>query len=211
MDCHRSIDNSTQLDESADTADIDLVPLRYAEELRAIGQALEGRAFTSIELEVTGDGYWVWAETDQSRKADLSFGAIVRQLLPCFGSLLQTKKQAAKRAVEVCYRAEEIQKLIEEGTTQRLVGDAVPDPFTLSSILRQTGAYVDNLDHATLVRIAVKERRVTICYMTGSGQLREFRQDIQFFYDYWVKMYLHRCSRRRSPQCQNHATYLTRH
>jgi hypothetical protein len=207
MDYGRANNNGTKLDEPADTSDVDLITLGYAEELRAVGQALEAQTFISVELEVEGDGYRVRAEVDQSKKADSSFGAIVKQLLLGFGSSLQTKKQPTARAIETRYGAEEIQKLIQEGVARRLDTHTVPDYFSLSHILRQTGAYLDGLYHATLVRVTVKGDWITIHYRNGSGQLKEFTQDIQFFYDYWVKMYLRR-SDRPVPMLSMRPTYM---
>ena len=209
MDYGRANNNGIKADEPADTSDVDLTTLHYAEELRAVGYALEAQRFISAEVEVEGDGYRVRAEVDQSRKADSSFAAIVKRFLLSFGSFLQIKKQRTARAIELRFGAEEIQKLIEEGVARRLDTHAVPDPFSLSHILRQTGAYVDSLHHTTLVRVVVKDGWIMIRYRNGFGQLKEFKQDIQFFYDYWVKMYLRR-NDRPTPMQSTRPTYVTR-
>lgn len=211
MDYGRANNNGTNPDEPASTGDFDLVTLPYAEELRAIGQALQEQGFVSIDLEVEGDGYRVRAQTDRSKKADSSFAAIVKQCRLSIGSLLQTKERATPRSVELRYGAEEIQQLIQAGVARRFDTHAVPDHFSLSNILRQTGAYVDRLDHATLVRVVVKGCWITIRCKNGSGQLKDFKQDIQFFYDYWVKMYLRRSARPPSMLREGHPTYVTRH
>ena len=200
---------ATKLDERVEESDVAFRSARYADKLRAVGQALEAQRFISVELEVEGDGYRVRAEVDQSKKADSSFGAIVKHFLLSLGSLLQTTKQPTDRAIELSYGAEEIQKLIQEGAARRLDTHAAPNPFSLSHILRQTGAYLDGLDHATLVRAAVKDGWITIHYKNSSGRLKELKQDIQFFYDYWVKMYLHR-SDRLAPMLSKKPTYVTR-
>lgn len=201
-----------KLSELADTSDVDLATVRYAEELRAIGQALEALKFTSVavvELEVEGDGYRVRAEVDQSEKADVSFAAITKKFVLSFGFLLQTKKQPTARSIELRYGPREIQKMIQEGASRRLDIHAVPDHFSLSHILRQAGAYVDDFYHATLARVIVKGRWITICYKDSCGQIKELKQDLQFFYDYWVKMYLRR-SDRPVPRLSTRATYVTR-
>ena len=176
MDYGRAIDYGTNPDEPAGTSDVDLITLRYAEELRAVGQALQEQGFVSIDLEVEGDGYRVRAQTDRSKKADSSFAAIVKQFRLSIDSLLQTKEQATPRSVELRYGAEEIQELIQEGVARRFDTHAVPEHFSLSNSLRQTGAYVDRLDHATLVRVVVKGRWITIRYKNGCGELTEFKQ-----------------------------------
>jgi hypothetical protein len=194
MEHGRAANSVTKLDEPADRSVVDLTTLRYAEELRAVGHALEAKKFISVELEAEADGYRVRAEVDPSKKAS-SLGAIVKQFLLNFASLLQTEKPPPARAIELRYGAEEIQKLIQEGLARRLDTHAVPDPYGLSNILRQTGAYLDSLDHATLVSVVVKGRWITIRYKNGSGQIKEVKQDVQFFYGYWVKMYLRRSDR----------------
>ena len=199
--------SATKLDERVEETDITLRDACYAEELRAIGNALEARGVISVEVAVEGDDYRVRAEIDQSKKADSSFGASVKQFLLRFGSLLRTKKQPTARAIELRYGAEEIQKLIQDGVARRLDSHAVPDPFSLSQILRQTGAYLDGLYPATLVRFVLRDRWITIHYKDGSGQLKELKQDIQFFYDYWVKMYLRR-SDRPAPMPSKRPTYV---
>jgi hypothetical protein len=210
MDYGRAKNNGANPDEPASASDVGLITLRYAEELRAVGQALQEQGFISIDLEVEGDGYLVRAERDRSKKTDSSFAAIVKQFLLSFGASLQTKERATPRAVELRYGTEEIQKLIQEGIARRLDTRAVPDHFSLPNILRQTGAYVDSLDHATLVRVVVNGSCITIRYKDGSGQLKNFKQDIQFFYDYWVKMYLHRSNRPEPMLNERRPTYVTR-
>ncbi len=120
MNYSRANNNAAKLDELTDTSDVDLITLRYAEELRAVGQALEEQRFNSIDLQVERDGYRIRAEVDQSKKGDSSFSAIVKQFLLRFASLMQTKRQPAARAIELRYGAEEIPKLIQEGAARRL-------------------------------------------------------------------------------------------
>ena len=187
--------SATNFEEPADGSVDDLTALCYAEELRAIGHALGAQKFISVELEVEGDGYRVRTEVGPGNKAESSLGTVVKQFLLDFGSLLQTKERPTNRAIERRYSAEEIQKLIHDGVARRLDPYAVPDPFSLSNILRQTGAYLDSLDHATLVGVAIKDRWITIRYRNGSGELKELKQDVQFFYGYWIKMYLRRQDR----------------
>ena len=55
----RADHSATDLAESAGESDADLTNTRYAEELRAVGQALEAQSrFFSVEIEVHDSGYW---------------------------------------------------------------------------------------------------------------------------------------------------------
>jgi len=195
MEYGRATNSATNFDEPADRSVAELTTLCYAEELRAVGHALGAQKFISVELEVEGDGYRVRAELDPSEKADSSLADIVKEFLFNFSSLFQVEQQPPSRAIERRYSAEEIQQLIQEGVARRLDSHAVPDPFSLSNILRQTGGYLDSLDDATLVRVGIKDRWITIRYKNGLGELKELKQDVEFFYAYWVKMYLRRSDR----------------
>jgi hypothetical protein len=177
--------SATNLAESAGESDVDLTSSRYAEELRAVGQALEAQGrFASVEIEVQGSGYWVRAEVDESSKAEASFGTILKRT---FRSLVQSDP----RTIELRYSAEEIQQLVQNGQARRRGSNAAPDPFSLSQILRTAGAYIDGLGQTTLIGVVVKDRWITI----RCSQIKESTQDIEFFYNYSVKMYLRRKNR----------------
>jgi len=49
------------------------------------------------------------------------------------------------------------------------------------------------------VGISLKGRWVTVSYQTGEGRLERARQDLEYFYDYWGKMYLRRSNRAKFP------------
>jgi hypothetical protein len=180
--------SATNLAEPAGESDVNLTSTRYAEELRALGQALEAQSrFVSVEIEVQDSGYWVRAEVDDSKEAGESFGTILKRT---FRSLVQSDS----RTIELRYSAEEIQKLVQNGQARRRGTNAAPDPFSLSQILRMAGAYVDELGQTTLIGVVVKDRWITLRY----SEIKESKQDIQFFYNYSVKMYLRRKNRNRS-------------
>jgi len=202
------VDNSaTNLAEPAGESDLDLPSTRYAEELRAVGQALEAQSrFVSVEIEAQGNGYWVRAAVDESKKPGESFGAILKRT---FRSLVQSDKHTTSQTIELRYGAEEIQKLVQNGQARRHDTNAAPDPFTLCHILRIAGAYIDGSGQATLIGLAVKDCWITIRYKNASGQIKELKQDIQFFYDYWVKMYLRRKNRSAPMPSPTNPTYKT--
>jgi len=161
------VDNSaTNLAEPPGEGDLDLTSTRHAEELRAIGQALETQRFISVQVEAQDSGYWVRAEVDNSRNAGESFGAILKRT---FRSLVQSDEQPSSETIELRYSAEEIQKLVQNGLAQRHDASATPDPFSLSHILRMAGAYVDGLDQATLIRATLEDRWITIRYKDGNN------------------------------------------
>jgi hypothetical protein len=44
----------------------------------------------------------------------------------------------------------------------------------------------------TLTGISVEDRWVTVRYKTAEGRIEHAKQDVAYFYNYWVKMYLRR-------------------
>ena len=40
---------------------------------------------------------------------------------------------------------------------------------------------------------------MTLRYKTGEGRLEQAQQDVEYFYNYWVKMYLRRIDRPKLP------------
>ena len=189
---HHVENSATNLDEPAGEGVFDLISTRYTEELRAVGQALEAQSFVSVEIEAQSSGYRARAELDERKKAAESFGAILKR---AFRSRVQSDKQRTLGIIELRYSAEEIQKLIQNGQARRRDTSAALDPFSLSHILRTAGTYIDGLDQTTLIGITVRDPWIIVHYMNASGQIKELKQDIEFFYNAWVKFYLRRKNR----------------
>jgi hypothetical protein len=204
---HRLKNSATNLDEPAGESVFDLTSTRYTEELRTLGQALEAQSIVSVEIEAQGRGYRARAELDERKKARGSFGAILKR---AFRSLVQGDKQTTSRITELCYSAEEIQKLVQNGQARRRDTSAVLDPFSLPHILRTVGTYIDGLGQTTLIRITVKDRGIIIVhYKNASGQIEELKQDMEFFYCAWIKFYLRRKNRSRPMPTPRTPTNMT--
>jgi len=203
---HHVENSATNLDEPAGEGVFDLISTRYTEELRAVGQALEAQSFVSIEIEAQGSGYWARAELDERKKAGESFGAILKR---AFRSRVQSDKQRTSGIIELRYSAEEIQKLIQNGQARRRDTSAALDPFSLSHILRTAGTYIDGLGQTTLIGITVRDPWIIVHYMNASGQIKELKQDIEFFYNAWVKFYLRRKNRPAPMLTPRTPTYMT--
>jgi hypothetical protein len=85
----------------------------------------------------------------------------------------------------------------------------MPDPYSISQILRGAGNYLDNRDETSLVGITIKDRWVTVRYKTAEGRLEQAKQDLEYFYDYWVKMYLRRSNRPKFPVLDDPSLIVT--
>lgn len=71
----------------------------------------------------------------------------------------------------------------------------MPNPYSVSQLLRGAGYYLDNQEVAQDVEISLEGRCVMVCYKTDEGRLMQAQHDVEYFYDYWVKMYLRRSNR----------------
>ena len=188
---YADIDVSTStLDDRASR--LEIMSSRYAEELRAIGQTVEGQSFARMEIQVQSTGYRVRFVLKESDKPGFSLGAMLKRALR---SVIRSQNRPSARSGERHYNPREIVHLIQKGITRRQAANIAPDPFSLSHILRTVGAYLDGLDRATLMSVTVEDRWINIRYNNATGQSKELKQDIQFFYDYWVKLYLRRSDR----------------
>ncbi|HEY7165039.1 MAG TPA: hypothetical protein VIB79_10785 [Candidatus Binatia bacterium] len=163
----------------------------YAKELRALGQALESHQIGTVELEVESGVYFVRGNATANDSAKASFSSLVRDFL--FGT---SAKGGAKDGEEVRlrYTSNEIRQLDAEARERREDSKKTPDPHSLSQVLRGAGSYLDS-KNIQLVGVTVKDRWITLRYRTPEGHLEEAKQDIEYFFDYWVKMYLRRRNR----------------
>ncbi len=167
----------------------------YAQTLRTLGHALESHHFLSFEINVEGDTYVVKGITPPTDQAKSS---LLRSLHDLF-----TKRGASERKtpheIELRYSAKEIFNLGERVRRQRSLAPEMPDPHSLSQLLRGIGCYLDKKFIQQLITLAIKERRVLIGYRGRDGQLLKAEQDIEYFYNFWIKMYMHRSSRPPEP------------
>jgi hypothetical protein len=169
--------------------------LSYADELRALGQALEPHGLVSLDLQVKGGDYLVrgWARAPRQAKSD-----ILNRIGRSLASALRGKSGAPNRVSEVVYQfpPERIRQLHREGRGQRVDGSRTPDPCQLSQILRSAGCYLDNKSGVSLSGIAVEDYWVTLSYVTTAGRVEQSKTGRDFLYDHWLRMYL----RRRDPK-----------
>jgi hypothetical protein len=104
------------------------------------------------------------------------------------------------RLGEVLYQfpPERIWQLDREGRERRVEPDQAPDPFRLSQLLRSAGCYVDRKTKNSISGIKVQDRWLTVSYRTEDGFVEEATEDLDFFYEYWIKMFLGRRDHPRS-------------
>jgi hypothetical protein len=169
----------------------------FARELRALGQALEKFSFSAFDLELTSGAYLVKGMATSTDNLKFSFSRFVRELLR--GSSARTTMTYTGSQIDLRFSPEEIERFDVRGKINRQDASKMPDPYSISQILRGAGSYLDNRDVTRLVGISLKGKWVTVSYQTVEGRLERAQQDLEYFYDYWVKMYLRRSNRVKPP------------
>jgi hypothetical protein len=169
----------------------------FARQLRALGQALERFSFSAFDLELRSGTYWVTGTTISTENIKFSFSRFVRELLR--GSSAAARVACSDSQVDLHFSPEEIERFEERGKVRRQDSGKMPDPYSISQILRGAGSYLDNHNVTTLRGISLKGKWVTVSYQTPEGRLEQAQQDLEYFYDYWVKMYLRRSNRVKLP------------
>ncbi len=168
----------------------------YARELRALGQALEARHLVTLDLVAVADVYAIRGKA-RPPKDVYSEATCLKFTLGKVWSVI-TGKDRDKRdfeTLEARYSLDDIAQLDRLGQSKRMSAQGTPNPNSLSQILRSAGSYLDLKQSSSLIGISVQERWVAIRYQSSDGQPQETREDIEYFYDYWVKMYLRRSNR----------------
>jgi hypothetical protein len=181
-------------------------PWTYAKELRTLGQALEAHQISAVDLEIESGVYFVHGKATALKPGQESLRRLIRDFV--FGA---SSAPAIKDGEDVTlrYTTDEIQQLDGEGQAKRTDGSKTPDPYSLSQVLRGAGAYLDNRHETALVGITVKDRWVTLRYRTAAGRLEQAKEDIEYFFNCWVKMYLRRRSRAKLPPVANPTLVVT--
>ena len=169
--------------------------LSFARQLRALGQALEKFGLAGFDVELSRESFLVRGQLTKT-EIKFSFCRFVAELLR--GS---TRRQSltSPGQVDLRFLPVDIERFDRRGKNKRRDPTKMPDPYSVSQILRGVGAYLDNRDRTALIAITLKGKWVIINYQTADGRLERAQQDFEYFYDYWVKMYLHRSNRPKPP------------
>ena len=170
----------------------------FAKELRALGQAIEKFRFSAFDLHIDSGIYVVTGRAIiQEENARFSFSRFVRELLLRSDATATMTTKAGQ--IDLRFTPEEIEKFDVRGRVKRQDAGKMPDPYSISQILRGAGSYLDNRDATNLVGVTLRDRWVTVSYQTAEGRLEQAKQDLEYFYNYWVKMYMRRSNRAKLP------------
>jgi len=179
----------------------------YARQLRAVGQALEERHVFSLDLELKGGLYVVRGKITAADYAQSSFSGFIQDFVSGVGSVLTGGPRRSIYEIDLSYQPKEIEELDSKGRAHRRNEDQNPDPYSLAQKLRGIGSFLDYRPETTLTGISVENRWVTVRYRTAEGRSEEAKQDVAYFYNYWVKMYLRR-GLRQNPTLPDDSTFV---
>jgi hypothetical protein len=149
--------------------------LRYDQELRAIGQALEAQSISVFEMKPEVDHYIVNGTPERP------------------SSLLDALRQLPKQGWNPGPRTltlgpQEIAGLERQGRSQRKKPDSLPDFYNLSNTLRTVGAYL-NSKNAALLGIQKRPLTLTLLYQSSNGHPQVEDRTIASFYEIFVELY----------------------
>jgi hypothetical protein len=178
----------------------------YAQPLRAIGQALEVLNMQDFEVEPVGDEFYVRGNLPSAtNRALLGRGCTAEELRAIWGAMPGEDSESADRQtrnnlsllssrVELCYSAQDVERLDETGRSRRGRVQVAADAYSLSQILRSIGAYL-NQKRARLSKLSREVDSVVVEYESSMGSRMKETLAIRDLYDLWVRMYLHRAER----------------
>lgn len=169
----------------------------YARDLRVVGQLLESHNVVTADLVMVTDTYIIQGKVKSTRRSSLMVSFLrnwAKEVSSGFPA--DTSRQNTRPGLVILRcKLEDVSGLDARARNRRSRANEMPNPYALSQILRSAGAYLDTRKRSSLIGMLVRERDLTIRFETGEGRLEETRQDIDYFYDYWVKMYLRRNKR----------------
>jgi hypothetical protein len=174
--------------------------MNYSTTLRVIGQKLEPLQPETYEVVCYSDSYLVRCRVkeDSQRKKEkekqvrglASFLRLWRE--PETSVPSENPNVETFMNVEFLYFIEELNRHNEERKRPRREANAMPDPYSISNILRAVGEFLDRKADAKLLFATKRGQEVVILYETkrGDRNLEEF--PISTLYDYVVKQYVKR-------------------
>ena len=148
----------------------------YDRELRVIGQSLEARRINVFELKTEGDRYVVRGDPEK----DPSLLAKLRD----WGERIRGQALGSS----ISYAPADLERLEQQGRSQRSRPNRLPDFYSLSSTLRTVGSYLDQKG-ADLLEIHKRPLSLTILYQNQHGHPDVEERSIASFYNLFIDLY----------------------
>jgi hypothetical protein len=166
----------------------------YPRELRAIGQELEKRRFSTFNLKCSAGSYFVWSTEiiapSALSDAGGSHGGSGTQPYPGDPHDTETK-MLLDRIVGLLFNTGDVKRLEREGVQNRRQEIAVSNGRRLSHLLRTVGEQVYRRNQR-LLAIAWQPRQISVVAESARGRREITVLRTDNLYDLWVRMYLQR-------------------
>lgn len=197
-------------------------PVRFADEngspheeefthtstLRTLGHVLETCHCSTFELRVENNDYVIKGKIPP---AELPKPSLIHSVCGLFNKPAPAIPEENKtNEIELRYSHRDIHTLEAQARSERKTSPEAPDPHSTSQLLRGVGCYLDKRPDSRFVSVAVENRFVTIVSRNRDGQLQKIHQDIEYFYNFWVKMYLQRSGRPSEPPRSDPTIFVAR-
>lgn len=169
----------------------------YARILRTIGHDLEKFRVVTCDLTLENDIYGVNGRTLPEKKARQGLSQWVRRFFVKEHD--SPRPDSITNRIELRYSMANIRALDAQVRDRRSAAPEVPDPLSMSQLLRVIGGFMDKRCDEELLGVSIDDRWVTITHVSRDNRLLKTRHDVEYFYDLWVKMYLQRSNRLSTP------------
>jgi hypothetical protein len=180
-------------EEAASPAD----KLSYACILRTIGHALESYRVVTCDITVDNDSYTIKGTALPAKRARPGLFRSMRKLF--VKASATPRPDFITNRIELRYSMAEIRAMDAQVRDRRGASPEVPDPLSMSQLLRVIGGFIDKRADEELLGVSIDDRWVTITHVSRDNRLLKTSHDIEYFYDLWVKMYLQRGNRTCVP------------
>lgn len=171
----------------------------YSGLLRPVGQILESLSIDGFTLRVEDAGVSIRGQKPEPRKEPAPPQAISLRVV--WQSLRGKKQesvaepQPSSGILELHYTHEDIGRVDDEAKSRRVEAGGRPEAHALSQILRAVGGVVDQ-KQGRLISVAKEGPEITVEYESALNQKIVEKFTAATLYDFWVRMYLRRSSRR---------------
>jgi len=177
----------------------------YDRLLRTLGSLLQQAGFTEYVLTVSGTDYTILGKGAVESSAAPS---LLHKMLKLNFSGARKKEQHTTRR-QLRYSITDLLECETERRSHRHLPSQMPDPYSTSQILRGVGCFLDKRKASRLLGVTVKNRWVAIDYVTADGRAQNERQELEYYYDYYVNMYMQRSDRAKLPPPSEPTLYVT--
>ena len=174
--------------------------MNYSRILRVVGQKLEPLRPETYEVVCYGNCYLVRCRVKEAYQSDKEKEKKVRGLAaflrlwrePDSPSTDGKPNEGTSMNVEFLYSLEELSRQDEERQEPRRGVNEMPDPYSLSNILRAVGAFLDRKPDIKLLFASNRGQEIVILYETNHGVRNLEEYPISAIYEFWVKEYVKR-------------------